>query len=380
MKITFICASLQTGSDGVGDYVRRLACEIIKRGDQVEAIAINDSYLFEVKNEVQSIDGVELAVQRLPANLNTTERYDRLRKKIAVFNPDLVSLQYVGFGFNKYGLPINISLKLGKAIGARKLHIMFHELWCGMAANAGFKEKILGRLQKTFLKTLVFALKPETVFTSIKPYQHFLKQIGITAAVVPIFGNISVSESGSQSDWDDLATRADLLPLILNRKDWLIFGFFGTTYNCPGLDNLLKMGVSTAKSLGLQLGVLFIGHNRQLETVNMIRELPGIFYWETGPLSPAMINRSMQLVHIGVVTSPVDGIDKSGSAIAWMERGIPVMISSADTNYHAKPMEKQGIYQASSPNAILRAYTLKNQLTAPNNLLNAAEAYTAFCL
>ncbi|WP_184550121.1 hypothetical protein [Mucilaginibacter sp. FT3.2] len=380
MKITFICASLQTGSDGVGDYVRRLACEIIKRGDQVEAIALTDSYLSTVKRETQEIDGIKLSVLRLPASLNTGERYNYLQKRLELFNPDLVSLQYVGFGFNKYGLPIDILLKLGKAIGTRKLHIMFHELWCGMAVNAGVKEKFLGRLQKVFLKATISALKPETIFTSIKPYQRFLEHIGIKAVVVPIFGNISTTESGNENDWDDLTTKADLSPLILNRKDWLILGFFGTTYNCQGLDDLLHIAVNAAKSAGLKLGVLFIGHNRMLETVNLIKATPDLFYWETGSLSTAMINRSMQLVNIGVVTSPVDGINKSGSAVAWMERGIPVMISSADKNYSENLMEKQGIYQATSAEVILRAYSSKNKLPLPNNLKMAAIAYTVYSL
>jgi hypothetical protein len=380
MKITFICASLQTGSDGVGDYVRRLACEIIKGGHQVEAIALADNYLSGIKEEFQEIDGIKLLALRLPASLNITERYNYLQKRFKIFNPDLVSLQYVGFGFNKYGLPLDIFLKLGKAIGTRKLHIMFHELWCGMAATSGFKEKALGMLQKVFLKTIVSALKPETIFTSIKPYQLFLKGIRIDAVVVPIFGNISTKESGDQNDWDDLVTNADLSPLILNSKDWLVLGFFGTTYNCPGLSDLLDTAVNAATSAGLKLGVLFIGHNRMLETTNLIKATPNLFYWETGSLSTAMINRSMQLVDIGVVTSPVDGINKSGSAVAWMERGIPVMISPEDKNYSESLMEKQGIYQAASAEAILRAYGSKKQLPRLDNLEKAAIAYTVCTL
>lgn len=380
MKITFICASLQTGSDGVGDYVRRLACEIIKRGDEVEAIALTDSHSSSVKKEIQQTDGIQLSVLRLPATLTTAERYSYLKKRLEIFNPDLVSLQYVGFGFNKYGLPTDILLKLGKALGARKLHIMFHELWCGMAVNAGIKERFLGQLQKAFLKATIAALKPETIFTSIRPYQRFLKQIGVEAVVVPIFGNISTNESGDEHDWDDLTTKTDLSPLILNRKEWLILGFFGTTYNSPGLSDLLNMAVSAATAAGLKLGVLFIGHNRMLETVNLIKATPGLYYWETGSLSTAMINRCMQLVNIGVVTSPVDGINKSGSAVAWMERSIPVMISAADKNYRENLMEKQGIYQANSVETMLRAYSSKNKLPLSNNLEKAAIAYTVYSL
>jgi hypothetical protein len=378
MKITFICASLQPGRDGVGDYVRRLACEIIKQGHQAEAIALNDSYVTLIKKDIQQLNNVGLPVLRLSASLNSADRYRHLHNRLEEFNPDTVSLQYVGFGFNKYGLPVDILLKLHKTLDKRRLHLMLHELWCGMAVTAGKKERILGETQKLFLKIMIKRLKPEAIFTSIQPYWRFLQNIGIKATVVPIFGNIPANENGNEGDWQHLVNQADLSPLIANPKAWLILGFFGTIYSCLGLDELLKMVAFAAKSRGLKLGVLFIGNNRDQHTLNLIKAMPDTSFWQTGALSTGMINRCMQLVNIGVVTSPVDGINKSGSALAWMERGIPVLISQADKHYEEDMMAKQGIYQAVSPDVILRACRIKDQLVPVNNLEKATVAYTLY--
>lgn len=378
MKITFICASLEPGRDGVGDYVRRLACEIIKQGHKAEAVALNDPYIALIKKDIQWLHTIGLPVFRIAASLNSADKYRYLHKRLETFDPDMVSLQYVGFGFNKYGLPVDILLNLNKTLKKRRLHIMLHELWCGMAIKAGQKEKILGEAQKLFLKTMIKVLKPEAIFTSIEPYRLFLQNIGLKATVVPIFGNIPANEEGDESDWQHLIDQTALSSLISNPQEWFILGFFGTTYSCLGLDELLKMAAFAAKSRGLKLGVLFIGNNRDLHTLNLIKAIPDTSFWQTGTLSTGMINRCMQLVNIGVVTSPVDGIDKSGSALAWMERGIPVLISQADKHYQEHTMAKQGIYQATSPDVILNACKIKDQLIPVNNLQKATAAYTVY--
>lgn len=378
MKITFICSSLQPGCDGVGDYVRRLACEIIKLGHDVEAIALRDSFITNAEQAIQELDGIELPVLRLPVSANSAERYRKLGIQVKKFNPDLISLQYVGFGYNKRGLPFDILTRLRKTLDKRKLHIMLHELWCGMAVNAGRKEQVLGKLQKFFIKNMIGLLKPEIVFTSIRPYWLHLRQVGIESIIVPIFGNIPTNDNGNQHDWEALVTKSNLSTLILNQDSWLILGFFGTTYNSPGLDQLLLMAVTAAHSEGLKLGILFIGHNRRQDILELAKSYPDVSHWQTGALPAGMINRCMQFVNLGIVTSAVDGIDKSGSALAWMERGIPVLIPPDDKTYKADEMESKGIYQAISPQVILNASYIRNQLAPQSNLKKAAIAYTRY--
>ncbi|GAA4914728.1 glycosyltransferase [Mucilaginibacter defluvii] len=375
MKFFFICGSLQVGKDGVGDYVRRLACMLIVDGHQVNAVALKDHHVTVHEDGVQQLNGIELPVLRLPATLSSHERYKLLSKKVKAFSPDMISLQYVGFGFQKYGLPFEMLSGFKKAIAGIKLHVMLHELWCGMAVTAGFKERVLGIMQKHFLKTLISKLKPQRVFTSIKPYHNYLKQIQVEADIVPIFGNIPVNEYGDDQEWKQLGLSKHLSLLSGMENRWLIIGFFGTSYNCPGLHEMLETIDQAAKKAGLKLGVLLIGHSRIQNVAEILKNIPGAVYWQTGALAPAMINRCMQLVDVGIVTSPVDGINKSGAALAWMERGIPVLISAFDKTYDDKEMKKLGIFQASSVNNVIEALNARNKLTPPNYLNKAAEAY-----
>jgi hypothetical protein len=63
VKIVFLCASLEPGRDGVGDYTRHLASECVRRGHECTAIALHDPH---VNNEFETVeDGV--TVVRFPA-------------------------------------------------------------------------------------------------------------------------------------------------------------------------------------------------------------------------------------------------------------------------------------------------------------------------
>jgi Trk K+ transport system NAD-binding subunit len=58
MKIAFICGSLEPGRDGVGDYTRRLAGELVKQQHEVLVIAFNDRQIKDTLKAVQYTDAV----------------------------------------------------------------------------------------------------------------------------------------------------------------------------------------------------------------------------------------------------------------------------------------------------------------------------------
>lgn len=374
MKIVFLCSSLEAGRDGVGDYTRRLAGQLIRQGHEIRAFALNDNFIFKINEKVQYFENIELPVLRMPAVMDAKQKYSYLKKHIENFEPDLISLQYVGFGFNKYGLPIDMLFLLRPAIANKKLHIMFHELWCGMSDQAGKKEKLLGVFQRFFLKLISNRLKPATVFTSIDTYASYLKQIDISARVVPIFGNIPVDETVNSRDWLTLSQNAGFTPLLTDPEEWLIIGFFGTIYNRFAFEHIIELAADAAKNEGLKFGVVTIGHTRGMDIKELVSKIENAAYWHTGALPAGLINSAMGLINLGVVTSPVDGIDKSGSAVAWMERGIPILISAEDKTYHPE-MEDKGIYQVNSIEDVINAFNSRNNLAPQSRLSSVADAY-----
>jgi len=375
VKILFICSSLEQGKDGVGDYTRRLAVEMIRNGHQVAALTLNDKHITKEDDTSQDADGITLRVLRIPSIYTVEQRYSKLSAFFNDFNPDLVSLQYSGFGFHKYGLPYDMLTRFRSVIGETKLHIMFHELWCGMAASAGIKERILGKLQELFLKLLLTKLKPNSVFTSIQYYADCLKQLGIYSSVVPIFGTISLDEFGSEAELSELADRIGLSDALNSPSNWLILGFFGTVYPCMGLDALIQSAATAATQINKKLGILLIGHNRGQDINALVQNMDNVTVWKTGLLNEAMINQMMRTADIGVVTSAVDGLNKSTTAIAWMERGIPVIVSGEDQAYSKEQMELLGVYQIKTETDVKDAFNNKGSLMPAGRIAYVADEY-----
>ena len=103
MKILFICGSLEPGKDGVGDYTRRLAGELIKQNTVIEIISLNDKYIKQIWEGTQE-DGVQrIPVLRLPASCPWDKRLQKAKERIDSFEPEWLSLQYVAFAFNNKG-------------------------------------------------------------------------------------------------------------------------------------------------------------------------------------------------------------------------------------------------------------------------------------
>jgi hypothetical protein len=123
MKILFLCGSLEPGKDGVGDYTRRLAGELIRQGHNASIISLNDRFIDTVLQTAQESDGTNVTVLRLPAVLLNKDKYNAVENYINSFTPDWVSLQYVPHSFNKYGLAWSI-LSLKKKIERKKYQIL----------------------------------------------------------------------------------------------------------------------------------------------------------------------------------------------------------------------------------------------------------------
>lgn len=105
MKILFICGSLEPGCDGVGDYTRRLAGELIRQGNEVQIIALNDKNVTAVTYQVQEDDITSITCLRLPQNISWNYRMNEAGVFSDAFNPGWLSLQYVPFAFQDKGLP-----------------------------------------------------------------------------------------------------------------------------------------------------------------------------------------------------------------------------------------------------------------------------------
>ena len=105
MKIVFLCGSLEPGRDGVGDYTRRLAGELLRQGQQVAVIALHDLLVNEREDPMGTQQEGKLLIPtlRLSSRLSWATRIRQASTFIKTIDPDWISLQFVPFSFHKKG-------------------------------------------------------------------------------------------------------------------------------------------------------------------------------------------------------------------------------------------------------------------------------------
>ena len=201
MRIAFITSSLQPGLDGVGDYTRRLAGELIRQGHPSIAVSLNDSYISDTVLELQKIEGTTVSVLRLSGGASWGKRMIEARNRLDAFQPDWTSLQFVPFGFHRKGLCFGVGKRLAAMNTKGSWHIMFHELWLGLGEKSSLRHRVLGGLQRLIILDLMRRLRPRLVHTQAEPYQKVLNREKIKASTLRLFGGIPhVTGDG----WDDL--------------------------------------------------------------------------------------------------------------------------------------------------------------------------------
>jgi hypothetical protein len=375
MKIIFITGSLEQGRNGVGDYTRKLACEIIRLGHHVQIVALHDEHVNEVNQVNQFDNNIQIKVIRIPASFKLPRSIDILQKLIDHYDPDWLSLQYVSFSFDKRGLPFWFNKHLKKVSKGRRWNIMFHELWCGMNVNAALKERILGAFQKYNIQNLINELQPETIFTSINSYKAHLEKMHVKANVIPIFGNITLGVDPTEPEWNKFIKDAKIDDVITHYENWLIIGFFGTIYPNTGLKELLEKIQFYANLHRKKVAITIIGHNRTSDLSNLLTESGDLKIFRTGLLKDEVLNKVLRMAHAGILTTPADGINKSGSAVAWIERDVPLLICGDDASFNPAEVNGLKVYKINKEHDLEQALSSPADAISKNRLLETAEKY-----
>ena len=308
MKIAFLCGSLEPGFDGVGDYVRMLASEVILQGHQAVIVAINDTHLKKEYCGIQKAQDIEVAVLRVPFTLYVRQRFERAQKWIDSFAPDWISVQFVPYAFHSKGLPLLSTFYLRNIIRKRRVHIMFHEMWVD-GKNGGVKLKFTSLLQKFLIKKMLHSFTPSVIHTHTPFYQFRLKKLGFTLSKpLPLFSNICF--------------------LNRNQQDQNIFriGIFSQIEDSKSIISFLTAIGPQVVERKMQLEVLLIGErkSKMIDLRNMIERLENYKIRYTGFLTTEALSAALQSCTLGLTSVPRHLLGKSGSITAFLAHGIPV--------------------------------------------------------
>ncbi len=331
MKFLFICGSLEPGRDGVGDYVQHLSAELIRKGHEVMAVAINDRHIKTEFRGVQAFTGTEVPVLRLPSVIPEKQRYMEVKSCREDFRPDWISLQFVPYSFHNKGLPYQLNHLL-KLIGReQRWHIMFHELWLGFSSNSPMKDRIIGFLQRSIISRFVDFLKPELITTSNLLYKKLLESNDIRTVILPLFSNIPVAPR------DDQFTNGFLAKIGINstnRKEWRLFGIFGNIYPDSSLDNAIDEQLEITEKLGLKSAFIGVG-NLNVFGLNEFNRLENKYgkrmtFIHLGIQSQEKISNVLRMLDYGISCTPSEHIGKSGVFATMKLHGLPVILPKHD--------------------------------------------------
>ena len=225
---------------------------------------------------------------------------------------DLYSIQFAPYAFANNGFPNQILKCLAEKLQNKKVHLNFHEIWVGAYPRANCKEKGIGWLQKNLILRFINKCKPAWVTSSNAAALDRLKQEGVPAIFLYLFGNIPYSENSKPT------TKGQMLKVA----------FFGTLYADFPYDKLGKFFSTLSKTSGKKLEIILIGRQREdagSEHLYSMCKRSDFLIERTGELSTNLISEQLQECLLGVSTTPYDVIGKSGATAAMLEHRLPVL-------------------------------------------------------
>lgn len=316
MSILFICGSLEEGKNGVGDYSRRLAGELIRQGHDAFILAINDEYIDEVRKGVQQDLNTLITTYRLPKSISLKEKKQFTKSFIDELDPEWLSLQYVPFSFNNRGLPYFWN-RVFKEIGReRKWHLMFHEPWIIKSTKIPKKHLLLGRLQKKIINNLRKIKEVKVVTTTNPTYQKLLQK---GTEILPLFGNVPL----------EIGPETPMIATSNNSNTLKIIHFSSFTNIIEEFELQIIWCKKTTEKSNLQAQFYLLGNSgsqkkKYLEVIEKHFGKEAVN--DIGFLSISELSAYFSIADLALSRANYKFFQKSSSTISILEYGVPVLL------------------------------------------------------
>lgn len=319
MKIVFICGGFKEGYDGVGDYTRCLANQLVLSGNKVGVVAINDLFVEKEFNEMQAGETGHLSVLRLPSAWKEEKRRKYAQKWIDEFDPDWLSLQYVIFSFHRKGLPISFHKQLEILGRNRRWHIMFHEVSVGLHVEASFKKKCWGYIQRALIGSFLKKLNPKVIHTHSRLYQAYLEKYKPEIHYLPLFSNIAVNKHHDSIQIKKSASEPHRMYVVI----------FGAIYLGGAVGQLAKEIVMYEKTSLRKVELQLLGRcGKHAELWTSIFTSEGLNVTNFGEQPAERVSEILSNASIGISTTPIELVEKSSAAAAMRAHNLPILCVS----------------------------------------------------
>jgi hypothetical protein len=317
MKIVLLADSKEPGISGIGDYSLEL-CSALQ--------ALN----------------VDAFVESIGPTHSPARKY--LSNRLKYYNADWLSFQFVPYAYASRGLVRRSTLPWDVLRGRLGTHIMFHEIWIGAHQGAPLRHRIVGALQRRGIVNIMQELRPDISHCSNRLYSSMLHQARIKNQILPLFGNIPLCFS-TQDPYEQILKA--LLPGAA-RSDWVVAAFFGTIHPSKDLLPAIKWLQAACQCRGKRLLVVSLGHCPSAKSTfsTLSYQLPTnnkpLFNIQ-GKLDSIILSSWLRFADFALATTPFNLIEKSGSAIAFAEHGVPVIVIDKGADVRGSVFKQQDL-------------------------------------
>lgn len=330
MSLVIVAGGLQPTRDGIGDHSRRLAAALTKLGVPTAILALADERLTgDTREEPQEEEGLEIPTLRLSPTLAFSERVVRGRRFVDKVGGRHLMFAFSPYQFDRRGIVWRATIELPRLARRLSSSILFHETWIGEDIGASLRTRCVGLAQRLMVQRLVRALEPVRLYSTNPLYREMLQANGIATETLPHFGNVPVQATRAESWLPRLLADKGVAVGPQGLDAFYLIGLFGSLY--PGLDlpSLLPAFDAAAERRGKRPLVASIG---------IMGDRPQWLAWQRahgarfglidiGPATPLRISQFINSLDLGLATTPLAQFGKSGTAAAFIEHGVPVLIA-----------------------------------------------------
>ena len=316
----------------MGDYCRCLGRQFEDLGHTVQLVALNDHWISDAVSGSQG----SLPTLRLSSASTLEERFVMVNERLRDFQPDLVSLHYVCYGFHHRGLPWRwnrVLEQIGAEVPGR--HLMFHELWIGEGSHPSIKQRLFGMGQRWLIRDLVRRFRPHLVTTSMALYQRRLSRLGVASKVLPLFGQIPIvprDDTGVVNLLMSAGCGIDKKP----REAFLNGVFFGLAHPTFDVMPLIKWLAELRREADKPILLSMVGRAGSGEegfARRLTDSLPdNIELVLLGEQPEDMISQVLQFADFGVSTSSSEYVGKSSTFATMRAHGLPMVLADGEVD------------------------------------------------
>jgi hypothetical protein len=341
-SIVLLCGGLQEIEDGVGDHCRLLAGEFVRLGRECFLMSLNDRKVDSVVETSIASNGISIPLVRLPHAIPVFQRLKIAARFLSQWRPDIVSLQFVCYGFHEKGLAWREWFWLPALLAPYRSTLMLHELWLGFGSFRSIKYSIVGAVQRLVVLELVRRIRPAVIFTTNGYYRGILAKNKIAARILPLFGHIPVT-SRSAPWLAETIFRECGIDILSERRDHWLFGLFGEVFEIwPAAEVIEKIAILSKKH-GKRPLVIFVGRSQRAAAfVRRLKEqFREIAFIALGSRTEVEISEFFNGVDFGLTSYPFEFLGKSGTVAAMVEHGLPVICNWGDPSGETKWLHEE---------------------------------------